>query len=424
MNEKSYNMYSRVIKIACRNVRTAFCQENGIAEDAADVHVRIRDRDGLVDIAAAVFKNPESAKAVFYTRVQKRISVVSGMTQTGHIDAADVFIGSLLESRASRVCQKRLVVYLMAERYLSAACAYDRAHPEEEKDKYLSYAKGVIAEKYSLNVIGGFLFDDRPRIEPSVLNGLREVAFHPMYSLITEEMTMKAAERRYAAEFESRHDVFVTGTPVAFNMAPEQAASDKSMIDVFVKKHKMSENEIIMRLYETSFASLPLHKRRRRFVNLKARNRDVEICPAGSLSIKRQFAQIEATTKHAYIISYFNQNMPPSADPDTYFFDQEAWMYHYMWQTQGVIYHQAGSIYLPDDTVVEIPESMKPWEFFHRVNTVYAALFGFSPEDAKGGCNWLIDSIRSAYTDEGNALYCLMLMDNRIKEIKEESKGE
>lgn len=423
MNEKSYNMYSKVIKLACRNVKLAFCQENGIT-DTGHVRVKIRDRDGLVTITAAVFKNPESAKAVFSSRVQKRVSVLTELTDTKPIDIADVFIGSLLESRVSRVCQKRLILYLMAERYLMAAHSYDEAHPGEEKDQYLNYAKGVITERYSLNFIGGFVFDEGPRIESSVLTGLRELAFNPMYALTSEELTMKTVDRRYAREFESMRDVFVTGTPVAFDITDSKRVSDKSMIDVFVKKHKLSENEIITQLYESSFATMPLYKRRRRFVNLKSKNRDVEICPVGSLRIKRQFAQIEATTKHTYIINYFNQNRQLSADTDTYFFEQEAWMYHYMWQTTGVIYHQAGSIYLPDDTIIEVPENMKPWEFFHRVNTVYAALFGFTPEDARGGNNWLIDSIRSAYTDEGNALYCLMLIDNRIKEVKAERKGD
>ena len=423
MNDKSYNLYSKVIKLACRNVKSAFCQENGIT-DTKDVHVKIRDRDGLVAIVAAMFKNPESARTVFSQRVAKRVSISSEFPNTHAIDVADVFIGSVLESRVARISQKRLIMYLMAERYLVTAYDYDRSHPSEDKDKYINYAKDVLTEKYSLNFIGGFTFTERPRIEPSVLTGLKASAFNPMYALSSEDMTNKLAERCYVKEFESRGEMFVTGTPIAFDMSPAKDASDKSMIDVFVKKHKLSENEIITQLYESSFANMPLHKRRRRFVNLKSKNRDVEICPIGALKIKRQFAQIEATTKHSYITNYFHQNRPVSADAETYFFDQEAWMYHYMWQTEGIIYHQAGHIYLPDDTVIEIPESMKPWEFFHRINTVYAALFGFTPEDARGSSNWLIDSIRHAYTDEGNALYCLMLIDNRIKEIKAERKGD
>lgn len=422
MNDKSYNLYSKVIKLACRNVKSAFCQENGIT-DTKDVHVKIRDRDGLVAMVASMFKNPESARAAFTWRVEKRVRIVCDYPNIHAIDVPDVFIGSVLESRMSRISQKRIIIYVMAERYLAAAYDYDRSHPSDEKDKCFNYAKSVLTEKYSLNVMGGFSFTGRPCIIPSVLSGLKASAFNPMYALYSEEMTAKLAERRYVKEFESRGDTFVTKTPIAFDMSPEKDVSDKSMIDVFVRKHKLSENEIITHLYESSFANMPLHKRRRRFVNLKSKNRDVEICPIGALKIKRQFAKIEATTKHSYIMNYFHKNKPMSADTETYLFEQETWMYHYLWQTDGVIYHQNDQIYFPDDTVIEIPDSMKPWEFFHRINTVYAALFGFTKEDTRGSNNWLIDSIRKAYTDEGNALYCLMLIDNRIKGIKSERRG-
>lgn len=423
MNEKSHNLYLRVVKLACRNVKSAFCQENGIIEDADRVHVGIRDREGLIEIVSFIFKNPESARAVFHTRVKNRVTVMSDFPNIHDIDAADTFISSVLESRRSRISQKRLIMYLMTERYLASAYDYDKSHSNTENE-CLSYAKAMITDKYSLNLIGGFLFENRPLIEPSVLMGLKAAAFDSAYALSSEEYTMKLVERRYVKEFESRGDIFVTDTPVAFDMTPGKDAIGKSMIDVFVKKHKLSENEIITQLYESSFANMPAHKRRRRFVNLKSKNRDVEICPIGALKIKRQFAQIEATTKHSYITDYFNKNRPLSADMDSYMFEQEAWMYHYLWQTDGVIYHQNDQIYFPDDTVIEIPDSMKPWEFFHRINTVYAALFGFTQEDARGGSNWLIDSIRKAYTDEGNALYCLMLIDNRIKEIKSERRGD
>ena len=193
---------------------------------------------------------------------------------------------------------------------------------------------------------------------------------------------------------------------------------------LFIKKSKTSETDIIAQLYQTSFANIPLQKRRRRFVNLKSKNRDVEICPENALGVKRQFSQIEATTKHTYIMNYFNDNMQLGSDRSSYYFEQEAWMYKYMWQTDGIIYAQSGNIYLPDGTAIAIPDSMTDYEFFHRINTVYAALFGFTPEDAVGGANWLIDSIRSAYTDEGNALYRLTVIDKRLENITAEREEQ
>ena len=44
---------------------------------------------------------------------------------------------------------------------------------------------------------------------------------------------------------------------------------------------------------------------------------------------------------------------------------------------------------------------------------MYASLFGFTADDMQG--NWLYDSIRRAYTDEGVANYRLALINAREK---------
>ena len=424
MNEKSYNMYLKMLKLACRNVRAAICQENGIT-DTSQVQVKIRDRDGLVNIVAAIVSTPDSADTIYATRVERRLVIVSDVTILHQINAASVFIKSILKSRSARICQKQMVNYLMAERYLDAAWDYDMQNKtEDDSMPNVEYAKSVIIDRYSLNFIGGFLLTERPRIEPTILNGLKTQAFDERYSLMTEEQNAKIADRRYAREFESRTDVFLASSPVSFKVDTVKDTEQKSMIDVFINKSKTSETDIIAQLYQTSFANIPLQKRRRRFVNLKSKNRDVEICPENALGVKRQFSQIEATTKHTYIMNYFNDNMQLGSDRSSYYFEQEAWMYKYMWQTDGIIYAQSGNIYLPDGTAIAIPDSMTDYEFFHRINTVYAALFGFTPEDAVGGANWLIDSIRSAYTDEGNALYRLTVIDKRLENITAEREEQ
>ena len=54
-------------------------------------------------------------------------------------------------------------------------------------------------------------------------------------------------------------------------------------------------------------------------------------------------------------------------------------------------------------------------QFFHKVNTTYAALFGFRDrEDSRGGREWLYDAIRKAYTDEGMADYRLAMIDAKL----------
>ena len=422
MNEKSYNMYLRMVKLACKNVRAAICQENGITEKD-QVQVKVRDRDSLVNIVAAIMQSPDSAETIYASRVEKRLVIVTDMKLLHAVDTTIVFIESILKSRSARICQKQLINYLMAERYLDAAWDYDKQHVLQKKA--LVAAREVITQKYSLNFLGGFIFDERPHIEPHILVGLKSQAFDARYSLVTEEQNNKMVDRKYAVDLGARDDVFLSSSPVSFSVntiKSTQDTSQKSMIDVFINRSKKSETDIISQLHTASFADMPLHKRRRKFVNLKAKNCDVELTPEKSLSIKRQFSQIEATTKHTYIMNYFNDHIGSTDDRQLYYFDQEAWMYKYIWQIEGNIYSQTGNLYLPDDKVFSIPNSMTDYEFFHRVNTVYAALFGFTDNDVVGGNNWLIDSIRKAYTDEGNALYRLSIIDRRLHTITREGE--
>lgn len=424
MNEKSYNLYLKMIKLACRNIVTAICQENGITEEN-QVQVKLRDRDGLVEIVAAIMRTPDSAETIYASRVDRRLVISSTVTLLHSVNTTSVFIQSILKSRSARICQKQITNYLMAERYLDSAWDYDKQFPSEDGSMpNLEFAKNIIIGKYSLNFIGGFLLTERPRIEPTILQGLRSQAFDKRYALTTEEQNNDLVNRRYTSEFGNRNDVFLTASPVAFHVDTSKDSEQRSMIDVFIRKTKVSETDIIAQLYQSSFADMPLQKRRRRFVNLKSKNVDVEICPERNLSVKRQFSQIEATTKHTYIMNYFNDNMGQQVDRRAYYFEQEAWMYKYIWQIDGAVYSQAGSIYLPDGKSVKIPDTMTDYEFFHRINTVYAALFGFTPDDVVGGNNWLIDSIRSAYTDEGNALYRLTIIDKRLEAFKAERKEQ
>lgn len=423
MNEKSYNIYLREVKLACLNVRDAICQENGIT-DKDQVHIKIRDRNGLVALAAAITHYPESADETYGSRVRNRLVILSGGELQHSVDTTFIFIHSILKSYASRICQKRVTDFLMAEKYLNAAWDYDLQHSVPAEKSNLEYAKSVIAERYSLTFLGGFIFDDKPHVAPNMLAELKSQAFDEKYAFVTEEQNTRFMERKYARDFGCRNDVFIISGPTSFNVETVKDSKQKSMIDVFIQKSKRSETDIIAQLYQSSFVDMPFSKRRRRFVNLKSRNRDMEICPERNLFIKRQFSQIEATTKHVYIMNYFNSNIGNTADRREYYFEQEAWMYRYIWQIDGTIYTQADNICLPDGKMVAIPDAMTDYEFLHKINTVYAALFGFTPEDQLGGKNWLIDSIRRAYTDEGNALYRLAMIDQRVSHIETEREEQ
>lgn len=413
MNTKSYNMYMSMIKLAGRNLKVAICQENGI-DDMSEISIKLRDRDGLVKIVGLIMQSPDSADILYAKKIEQRLSVSTDRKLLHPVNNAKIFIQSILQSRRARICQKQLMNYLMAERYMCSAYDYDVLHGSTEN---LKFAKQVITEKYSLNFIGCFNFDDRPKLEASILNGLESQAFDERYSLMTKTLHQQMTDRNYDREYLSRNDKFLAVNPAAFNVPTIKDVKDtkqKSMIDVFVNKAKMSETDIIAQLYAESFADIPIAKKRRRFVNLVSKNYDISLCPKSMLSMKRQFAQIEATTKHSYILHYFDDNYDSSADRQLYYFNQEAWMYKYIWQIEGTIYTSGNTIFLPDNKSVIIPDTMTDQEFLHRLNTVYAALFGFNKDDIVGGANWLIDDIRRAYTDEGNALYRLTMLDKRL----------
>ena len=108
MNEKSYNMYLRMVKLACKNVCAAICQENGITEKD-QVQVKVRDRDGLVNIVAAIMQSPDSAETIYASRVEKRLVIITDVKLLHAVDATTVFIKSILRSRSARICQKQLV---------------------------------------------------------------------------------------------------------------------------------------------------------------------------------------------------------------------------------------------------------------------------------------------------------------------------
>ena len=100
MNEKSYDMYLRMVKLACKNVRAAICQENGITEKD-QVQVKVRDRDGLVNIVAAIMQSPDSAEMIYASRVEKRLVIITDGKLLHAVDATTVFIESILKSRSA-----------------------------------------------------------------------------------------------------------------------------------------------------------------------------------------------------------------------------------------------------------------------------------------------------------------------------------
>ena len=98
-----------------------------------------------------------------------------------------------------------------------------------------------------------------------------------------------------------------------------------------------------------------------------------------------------------------------------YYYQQEMKMYQHMWGTEELVYIKGGRMYFPNGTSIVVPHNTEPWSLLHKVNATYGSLFGYTSDDAEGGSNWLYDSIRCAYTDEGLAEYRLAMIDARLK---------
>lgn len=423
MTEKAYNLYLRMTRLACNNVKTEICKINGL-QDESLVQIRIRHKDRLVSFVEQVIQNPTNAVALYSDKITPLLSVTV-KTQLAHtLTASVVFIESIIKSRDARVCQKRLIDYAMAEMYMVEAYNYDMKHPYNQvADSAIEKAKEVIVKLYSINFLSNFSFDGGiPRFDDEMRESLQKQAFDPRYSFTTKEANEKLIHKKYVSEFGGRKDYFLMDAAErkqAFKIDSIKGVgkSSKSALDFLNKPDpSVDDTTMLTELYKGSFANLPLQNRRRKFVNLKVRNRDILLCPKRNLATKRQYANIESLTKRHYIYDFYDDQMPVEAvDTADYYYRQELHMYQYMWNTAGIIHNKNGKLYFPDGTSMQIPKSMEAYEFLHKINTVYAALFGFSPDDMKGGKNWLYDSIRRAYTDEGTADYRLAMIDARLR---------
>lgn len=422
MNEKTYNMYLKMIKLACNNIAAELCRINGLPNNKL-VQVRIRNKEQLVNYVGRIIHNSTDAVALYSNKIEPLLVVTVSVPLVQTLTPSVVFIESIIKSKDARVCQKQLMDYTMAEMYLNEAYMYDMKHPYNQAiDSALEKAKDIISKIYSINFLSNFVFDSsKPRLDETMRANLVAQAFDKRFAFTDEKTTDKLIRKKYVSEFGSREDFFLMDAAErkqamkldSVKNAGKSAPSTMSLLDD--NSEPTPDSLVITELYKNTFANLPLQNRRRKFVNLKVRNRDVILCPRRNLVIKRQYANIESLTKHHYIYDFYDDQMPAEVvDVNDYYFIQEVHMYQYMWNTTGLVHNNNGKLYFPDGTNLPITKGMKPYEFLHKINTVYAALFGFSPDDMRGGKNWLYDSIRRAYTDEGTADYRLAMIDAKL----------
>lgn len=425
MNEKSYNMYLKMIKLGLLNVKEEMTKLNMFNE--GELQVKIRGKETLVKYVEDIVKDRKNAMVNYKDKIDKLIITRSDKPQIRSSSASAIFIESVLKSRDARVAQKQLIDFTLAEQYLQEAWNFDNKHPGAKiGDSAIEKAREVIARTYSLNFLSNFVTNaGKPHLDNAIRDQLMKKAFDKKYSFATPESNKHVVHKRYQAEFVPKHTLFTLKSEARNNALKIDAvrtssntqAAKRSPFHAVKETQVTSETLMLTELYKGTFASLPFTNKRRKFVNLKLRSNDILVCPFKNLTIKRQYSDIESMTKQTYIYDFYRDQMPNNldeADAAQYYFRQENHMYQYMWGTKNSAHYQAGHLYFPDGTNVVVPVEYKPYEFFHKVNATYAALFGFGPQDIRGGKYWLYDTIRKAYTDEGTADYRLAMIDARF----------
>ena len=428
MKPNTYNMYLKIVSLACSNVKTEICNLNMFKGD--EVTVQIRGKDNMVDLADKISKNPSDAIAKHSKDADKLLVIRSTEPTIKMLTAGRIFVESVLSSRSSRVAQRRLVQYGAVEKFLGEAYVYDSKHQSQAGvNSAMSKAKNIVTKKCSLAVLGSFDFDrGRPVLDSTIKKELEQSAFNARFAFLTKEKLAEMIEKKYKEDFAGLTSEFSAAKPVSpiESMKVDKAINVKKQPPVQSKETPITSHTLLLNeLWNKKFADLPLLNKRRKFVNLSVRHNDVFVAPKPVLIRFRQASVVESMTKHQFIMDYYLDAKPADfEEPDVarYLFRQENNMYKYMWGENKGVRCNNGRLYFPDGTNMLVPSDMTPHEFFHRVNAIYAALFGFNKEDVKGGNDWLYDAVREAYTDEGMAEYRLEVINNRLKSMERNKK--
>ena len=428
MQEKIYNMCLAIAKMAGNNLRRSICRENG-QTDTRSIAVKFKDKNELTDLVDEVMKatKPDTSN-VFNRRVAQQLIIKARVRILHEIDNGSVFTESVLKSKDARICQKKLIDYMMAERYFKEAFEYDAVHPGMSPSA-MDKAKQIIEGMYSINFLSNFYFPigKPPFMDEGLRERLMDRAFDPMYSFSNEEKLSDMMQKKYLKDLSSKKEYF---------SAEESSMRKTFALDSFMQKLRRTKTAELEKrerdiaahslnpitkpdLYHEVFQKMPVQKRKRRFLDIKSRNKDILLCPKRQLSDKWNFSDSDCKVKNDFIHKCYmdmleseSTGTPSEKDISRYLFKKEAEMYRNLRSIEGAVSYKKGCIYLPDGSISVPVKDMEPHELLHKINTIYAALFGFSGEDVKDS-DWLYNAIRASYTDEGVALYRLSMIQAR-----------
>lgn len=419
MNDAVYNRCLRIAQLGVNNVKRDLCAMNKYARPDA-IKIKLRSKDEVLANIDKIMRNSHNALLIYKSKMQSLIIVETDLTNlNGRGQVGEMFVRSIVKSRDARVCQKQLVDVMAAEKYLQSAYYYDVRNPVKRlSDKAIEYAKNILFRTYSANFFNNFEFSGTPRVTERARMNLEAVAFDEKYSFGSIDACKKMADKKYESDYASRNDFFVV-KPVSFDSADyESDDAHRRTLAPQLDRQFTVGSLMISDLYKGTFAKLSKHKGVRKFVNLRAKNKDIEDCPYKNLVIKRQFATIDAMTMHRYIYDSYSANKPmnlTNSDQQVYYFKQELGMYRDIWDNQQLrVIFKNSQLHFDDGTVVTVDRNITPHECLHRVNAAYGALFGFGASDHKS-TDWLFNSLRQSYTTEGVAEYRLAMIDARLR---------
>lgn len=430
MQEKVYNMCLAIAKLAGNNVRRSICAENGYT-DTKNVAIKFKDKAALTETIDEIMRTNKADTTGIFSKKAAQQLIIKTRTKIIHeVDNGRIFTESVLKSKDSRNCQKMLIDYLIAERYFKEAFDYDKANPSKSRSTAMNKAKKIITDMFSINFVSNFYFpkNKAPFLDEGLRDQLYNRAFDPMYSFTNEDKLMAMMQKKYLKDLSSKKNYF---------SADESTMKKTFALDSFMSRLRRPKSEevekrtqevaanavrpmISVDLYQEVFQRMPQKKRKRRFINVKMRHKDIITCSKKELSSKRQFADIERMTKNNFIHDCYMdmvrneyEEVPSEKELSRYFFKKEAEMYRKLWDIEGSVSYKNGCIYFPDGSISVLVRNMEPHEMLHKINCIYAALFGFTGEDVSNPSNWFYNVIRSSYTDEGNALYRLSMIEAR-----------
>lgn len=421
MTKKSYEMYLRMIKLACNNLKRELVEVNSFSGPEC-ISIRIRSKNKITKIVESIVYSPKMA-VLRYAAAVNNLFVVSSTEEFLHdVHYGKSFVESILRERESRVAQKRLIELLAAEKYLSIASEYDKVH--DANGSVLKVAKKNIINVFSLNFLSNFSFvNNVPELDDYTRKMLEKRAFDKQFSLVSSDTVNSAVDRCFFRKLAVLNDDFLELTDdekgIVDNVLARDAAkkskksSDHGFNDVLVAAQVAKKPVTVFGLV-TDVDKFPTKTGKlRKVANLKSENSDIWRCSEKQLAVKKQFAEIEARSKRAYIYSYFTDTA--SANRPDYYYQKEQEMYHKIRQVDGPVKCANHKLYFPDGITIKIDFGLRPYEMLHRVNCILAAMFGFTNRDSFVCKNWLEGTIRSAYTDEGVAEYRLECIRQRME---------